>query len=91
LIDDKDQVWLDAADSPSWQRALEFLGQMVVDKTASIHQEDVDEELVEAMSHTMELLRPLAANQDTIAIQDEILRSLRQMLRQKQESEEPGL
>jgi hypothetical protein len=37
------------------------------------------------------LLRLLAANQDTVATQDEILRNLRQMVRQKQESEEPGL
>jgi hypothetical protein len=79
------QTWLDAADSPGWRRALEFLGQMVTDKTASIPQEEVDEELVEAMSHIMELLRPLAANQETIATQDEILRSLRQILRQKTE------
>jgi hypothetical protein len=48
-------------------------------------------DLGQSAKFAMELLRPLAANQDTVAIQDEILRSLRQMLRQKQESEEPGL
>jgi hypothetical protein len=31
----------------------------------------------------MELLRPLAANKETVALQDEILHSLRQILRQK--------
>ena len=31
----------------------------------------------------MDLLRPLAANEETVAIQDEILRSLRQILQQK--------
>ncbi|MDY6875653.1 MAG: hypothetical protein SWK90_05570 [Chloroflexota bacterium] len=77
------QVWLDAAGSPSWQRALKLLGLMVVEKTASIPQEEVDEELVEAMSHIMELLRPLAANEETVAIQDGILRSLHQTLQQK--------
>jgi hypothetical protein len=84
------QPLLDAADSPSWQRAMELLGHMVVDRTASIDQEDVDEELVEAMSHIMELLRPLAADPDTVAMQDEIVRGLRQVLRHKQESEESG-
>jgi hypothetical protein len=77
------QAWLDAVDSPSWQRALKFLGQIVVDQEASIPQEEVDEELVEAMSHIMDLLRPLAANEETVAIQDELLRSLRQILQQK--------
>ncbi len=32
---------------------------------------------------SMDLLRPLAANEETVALQDEILRSLRQILRQK--------
>jgi hypothetical protein len=83
------QVWLDASSSPSWQRALAFLGQLVVDREASIPPEEVDEELVEAMSHIMDLLRPLAADEGTIAIQDEILRSLRQILRQKADSTLP--
>ena len=79
------QPWLDAASSPSWQRALKFLRQVVAEKATSIPQEEVDEELVEAMSHIMELLRPLAANEETVAIQDEILHSLRQILRQKKD------
>ena len=85
------QAWLDAIDSPSWQRALKFLGQIAVDHEASIHQEEVDEELVEAMSHVMDLLRPLAANEETVAIQDELLRSLRQILRQKKAKAEDAL
>jgi hypothetical protein len=79
------QAWLDAVDSPSWQRALKFLGQIAVDQEASIPQEEMNEELVEAMSHIMDLLRPLAANEEVVAIQDGILRSLRQILQQKKE------
>ena len=33
----------------------------------------------------MDLLRPLAANEETVAIQDEILNSLRQILQQKKD------
>ena len=73
------QAWLDAADSPSWQRALKLLGKLVVGKEASIPPEEANEELVEAMSHIMDLLRPLAANEETVALQEEIMRSLRQM------------
>lgn len=73
------QAQLDAASSPSWQRALKFLGKLVVEGEASIPPEEANEELVEAMSHIMDLLRPLAANEKTIALQDEIMRSLRQM------------
>ena len=40
---------------------------------------------------TLGLLHLLAANQDAFATRDEILHSLRQMVRQKQESKEPGL
>ncbi|MBL7064911.1 MAG: hypothetical protein ISS49_12000 [Anaerolineae bacterium] len=83
------QTWLDAAYSPSWQRALELLGQLVVEREFSIPEEEVDKDLVEAMSHIMELLRPLAANEEVIATQDEILRSLRQILRQKGEESQP--
>ena len=56
------QAWLDASSSPSWQRALKLLGQLLVEREASIHPEEVDEELVEAMGHIMDLLRPLAVD-----------------------------
>jgi len=84
------QAWLDASSSPSWQRALKLLGQLLVEKEASIHPEEVDEELVEAMSHIMDLLRPLAADEETIATQDGIIRVLRQILRQKAEDTLPS-
>jgi hypothetical protein len=83
------QARLDVANSPSWQRALEFLGKLVADKEASIPSEEVDEELVEAMERIMDLLRPLAANEEALAIQDEILRALHQMLRDKAEGTLP--
>jgi hypothetical protein len=41
------------------------------------------------MSHIMDLLRPLAADEETIATQDGILRSLHQILRQKAEGTVP--
>jgi hypothetical protein len=84
------QARLDAADSPSWQRALELLGKLVADKEASIPPKEVDEELVEAMERIMDLLRPLAANEEAVAIQDEILGTLYQILRDKAEGTLPS-
>lgn len=77
------QALLDASSSPSWQRALKILGQLVVDKEARIPPDEADEELVEAMGHIMDLLRPLAADEETIATQDAIMRTLRELLRQE--------
>ena len=86
---DSFQDWLDAAASPSWQRALDLLGTLVTEGKARIPPEEANEELVEAMEQIMELLRPLAADEETIALQDEIVRSMRQMLQQKAEGNLP--
>ena len=83
MTGDNVQALLDASSSSSWQRALKILGQLTVDKEATIPPDEADEELVEAMGHIMELLRPLAADEETIATQDAIMRTLRELLRQQ--------
>jgi hypothetical protein len=80
---DSFQDRFDAADSPSWQRSLDLLGKLVTEGEADISPEEVDEELVEAMEQIMELLRPLAATEDTVALQEEIVSKLHQILRQE--------
>ena len=78
------QAWLDDIRSPAWQRALAILGRIVTAKKPSIPLEEVDEELVEAMSQIMTLLAPLA-DEETVTIQDRLLRELRHVVQQKAE------
>lgn len=85
---DKLQPWLVAIRSPSWQRALAILGKLATEGKASGPLEEMDEELVEAMSQIMALLRPLA-DEETIATQDMILDELRGILQQKAEGTLP--
>jgi hypothetical protein len=80
------QAWLDAADSPSWQRALDLLGRLVVEEEAVISPEEVDAELVDALERILELLRPLAATEETAALMEEMMHTLRQNLREKGEA-----
>jgi hypothetical protein len=77
------QAHLDMVNSPVGQRALKILGQLATDKEASIPEKDVDQDLLEAMNHIMDLLRPLAANEATIATMDAILDELRRMVQQQ--------
>jgi hypothetical protein len=77
------QARMDVVNSPSGQRALELLGQLVADKEMSIPEEDVDQDLLEAMNQIMDLLRPLAANEATIATMDAILDGLGQIVQRQ--------
>jgi len=77
------QVWMDAVDSPSWQRALDLLERLVVEEEAAISPEEVDEDIVGAMERILELLRPLAETEKTAALLEEVMRDLRQILREK--------
>lgn len=77
------QARLDVVNSPAGQRALKLLGELVADKEMSIPEKDVDQDLWEAMSRIMDLLRPLAANAATIATMDTILEELHQIVQQQ--------
>jgi hypothetical protein len=77
------QAHLDMLNSPAGQRALELLGQLTTDRKMSIPEKDLDQDLLEAMSHAMDLMRPLAANEATIATMDAILDKMRQMVQQQ--------
>ncbi len=80
------QAWLDAVDSPSGQRALDLLGRLVVEEEAVISPEEVDAELVDALERILELLRPLAATEETAAQMEEMMRTLHQIWREKGEA-----
>ena len=82
-LTDRVQTWLDAMRTPAWDRALKFMGQLAADGTATIPGGELDEELVDALSQIMGILRPLA-DETTAATADEIVRSLRQALEQRQ-------
>lgn len=77
------QSEMNAAASPSWQRAMDVLKELTTEGDASIPPEEADEELVEAIEQIMELLRPLAVDDETRVLQDEIVRMMRRMLEQK--------
>lgn len=77
------QARFDVVSSPGWQRSLAILGKLVTDGNTSIPVGEVDEELMEAMTQIMTLLRPLAADEETIANQDRILDGMRRILQQK--------
>lgn len=49
----------------------------------SIPEKDADQDLLEAMSLVMDLMRPLAANEATIATMDAVLDELRQIVRRQ--------
>jgi hypothetical protein len=77
------QAQLDVINDPSGQRALKLLGQLVTNKGMSIPEQEVNEELLEAMSRIMDLLRPLAANEETVGTMDAILDRLHEILQQR--------
>jgi len=85
LIIDSFQRQFDALASSSWRWALALLGPLVTEGKAEIPSEQLDEALLEAMEQIMALLTPLAADEETLATQDAIVRSLRQKLAQKAE------
>jgi hypothetical protein len=68
--------------SPGWYRALEVIGQLATEGKASVPPEELDEELVEAMSQVTSLLETLADEETTAALKG-ITQGLRQALKQK--------
>lgn len=80
---DEIQAQMNAVASPGWQRALDMLEELPADWESAISPEEVDEDLVEAMEQIIELLRPLSVDEETLALQDEIVHMLNQMLEQK--------
>jgi hypothetical protein len=76
------QARLDVVNGLGGQRALKLLGQLAADKEMHIPEKDVDQDLLEAMSHIMDLLRPLAANAATIATMDAILEEMHRIVDQ---------
>jgi hypothetical protein len=77
------QARLDMLNSPAGQRALELLGQLAHNKEMSFPEKDADQDLLEAMSLVIDLMRPLAANEATIATMDAVLDELRQIVRRQ--------
>jgi hypothetical protein len=81
---DEIQAQMSAVASPAWQRAMDVLKMMTIEEgAASVPAEEVDEDLVESMEQIMEWLRPLAVDEETRALQDEVVHILRRMLEQK--------
>jgi hypothetical protein len=77
------QARLDLVNGPDGQRALKLLGQLAADKEMTIPEKGMDENLLEAISQIMDLLRPLAANEATIAAMDAVLEEMDQIVRQQ--------
>ena len=72
------QAQFEAINSPGWQRALKLLGSMMSSREFNVHEDEVDEELVEAMDQVTALLRPLLS-EGTSATLDAVVDTLRQM------------
>ncbi len=68
--------------SPGWYRALKIIGQLATEGKTSVPPEELDEELVEAMSQVTSLLETLA-DEESAATLKEIAQGLRQALEQK--------
>jgi len=84
-IADQAQDWLATMTSPAGDRALKIMGHLVAEGKASIPDEELDEELVDALSLLMGLLHPVAADEETATGMDANLERLRQVVRQKAE------
>jgi hypothetical protein len=82
MADDLGVALLIPKKSPGWYRALEVIGQLATEGKASVPPEELDEELVEAMSQVTSLLEPLADEETTAALKG-ITQGLRQALEQK--------
>jgi hypothetical protein len=76
------QAQFDAINSPAWQRAMELLAQARAEQAFSVPEDEVDEELVEAMDQLTAMLRPLVTER-TDATMDALMDVLRQILAQK--------
>jgi hypothetical protein len=77
------QARLDAVNGPDGQRALKLLGQLAADKEMAIPEKDVDQDLLEAMGQIMDLLRPLAANAETVSAMDAVLEEMDWIVRRQ--------
>jgi hypothetical protein len=78
------QARLDQVNSPAGQRALKLLRQLVADEEMRIPEAEVDHDLLEAMGHMLDLLRPLAANAATVDTMDTILERLERIAGEKE-------
>ena len=76
------QAQFDAINSPGWQRAMKLLAQVRAEQEFSLPEDEVDEELVEAMDQLTAMLRPLVV-EETGATMDALMDALRQILAQK--------
>jgi len=76
------QAQFDAINSPGWQRAMKLLAQVRAEQAFSVPEDEVDEELVEAMDQLTAMLRPLVI-EETSATMDAVVGALRQILAQK--------
>jgi hypothetical protein len=74
--------------SPARERALEIVRGLAAEGKASLPIEELDEELEEALSQIMAMLRPFADERTNITM-DRILEELRQALQQKAEGTLP--
>jgi predicted nucleic acid-binding protein len=79
---DKMQAQVGAMGSPARERALEIVRGLAAEGKASLPVEELDEELEEALSQIMAMLRPFADERTNITM-DRILEELRQALQQK--------
>ena len=85
MADDLGVALLIPKKSPGWYRALKVIGQLATEGKASVPPEELDEELVEAMSQVTSLLEALADEETTAALKG-ITQGLRQALEQKREN-----
>jgi len=85
---DKMQAQEVAKRSPARERALEIVRGLVAEGKASLPVEELDEELEEALSQIMAMLRPFADERTNITM-DRILEELRGALQQKAEGNLP--
>jgi len=76
------QAQFEAINSPGWQRAMELLAQAKAEREFSVHEDEVDEELVESMDQLTTMLRPLVS-EDMGATLDAVTDTLRQIQAQK--------
>jgi hypothetical protein len=74
--------------SPARERALEIIRGLAAEGKASLPIEELDEELEEALSQIMAMLRPFADERTNITM-GRILEELRQALQQKAEGTLP--
>ena len=72
------QAQFDAINSTGWQRALKLLGQAMTERGFHVHEDEVDDELIEAMDQLTAMLHPLVI-EETSAMMDAVVDTLRQI------------